>query len=430
MKLSKRSALIAVAGTLVVSLGVGVGLAVGESQTSALKPVYAAAQVEKEDPNRQYRAMPSLQHVSWTDGGGDHRRFIRSFLVSPDGQNPVKSRVEYQDANSVWHPALDARTKKPLMQSADAQNVSVNNVFKNSGGDLVAVELRAHNDSSGRYFYQWTSGDGGKSWKPSRSKLDMNGGAILPGAAGQSFQRVITLPDGNRVVPYYAAHKGVKGSDGKYKQTWSAAHLLVGGKDGSSWKRTATVFKSDSNTYSESSVTRRADKKLLMISRYEVVKNGLTYSKLSYRVTTSAVNSAADLAKAKWTGAKAVVVPGATDKTVVRGVAPVVHTMSGGVLMLVFGRPGNKIAFSYDGGVSWTATHDFYRNIPTNCGTGYKGHPCSDLGSSGYMGVAVTSPTSAYIMGDNCQSGWGCGGKYSYPHGTTDRLWLSLVRLK
>lgn len=426
VKRSRRIAIIASASAMVVALGVGVSF--GDPESSAPRPDYGAVQVEAEDPDRQYRAMPSLQHVSWKDGSGSHTRFVRSFLVSADGENPVKSRAEYQDGGR-WHPALDARTKKPLLESADAQSMSLNNVLTDSRGDLVAVETRARKDSNGRYFYRWTSQDGGRSWKPGRAALDMTGGTILPGAMGQSFQKVLTLKDGTRVLPYYAAHRGIKGSDGKYKQTWSASHLLTAAKDGAAWKRTATVFKSNTNTYNESAVTQRADGKLFMIARYEVVKNGLTYSKLSYRVTTSSVHSAADLAKARWTDAKAVVVPGATDKTVVRGVAPILHTMSDGVLMLVFGRPGNKIAFSYDSGATWTATHDFYRNIPTNCGTGHRGHPCADLGSSGYMGVAVTSPKSVYIMGDNCQSGWGCGGKYSYPHGTTDKLWLSLVKL-
>jgi hypothetical protein len=129
-------------------------------------------------------------------------------------------------------------------------------------------------------------------------------------------------------------------------------------------------------------------------------------------------------------------VPGAADyPNTAQGSAPVLHQMDGGKLMLVFGRPRNKVAFSSNGGASWSTAHSFYDNIPTSgCSSGYRlsdgtYFPCSSLGSSGYMGVAVTSPRTAYVIGDNCHTNWGCAGNYSYPHGTTYRLWYSTIRL-
>ncbi len=120
-----------------------------------------------------------------------------------------------------------------------------------------------------------------------------------------------------------------------------------------------------------------------------------------------------------------------------QGAAPVLHTMDQGVLMLVFGRPRNKITFSYDGGSTWATAHSFYDNIPTSgCALGYQladgsYFPCSSLGSSGYMGVAVTSPRTEYVLGDNCHchTNWGCAGDYQYPHGRDDKLWFSTVVL-
>ncbi len=111
--------------------------------------------------------------------------------------------------------------------------------------------------------------------------------------------------------------------------------------------------------------------------------------------------------------------------------------MDQGVLMLVFGRPRNKITFSYDGGSTWATAHSFYDNIPTSgCALGYQladgsYFPCSSLGSSGYMGVAVTSPRTEYVLGDNCHchTNWGCAGDYQYPHGRDDKLWFSTVVL-
>ncbi|MGH8791143.1 MAG: sialidase family protein [Stackebrandtia sp.] len=430
MSKSRRVAWAAVAGGVIMALAVGSGTSFGESpdadetETSALSPEYGEVTVEPEDPNRQYRAMPSLQYVSWDDGGTARHRLVRSFIISADGVPPVKMRIQYQDDSGVWKEAEDARTGAPLMESEDAQNAAVTNVYTAADGNLEAVEVRGRIDDSGRYFLKWISKDGGVSWAPARVDLDFNGGAILDGSAGLAFQDVLTLPDDTLVMPFYSAHKQVG------DQTLYASHLLAGGTDGAAWQRAATVFQIETVTYNEATVTRREDGRLIMIARYEEDKNGYHYSKLRARVTNEAVNSAADLANATWGEIYPVVVPGSADPDVVLGVAPILHTMEDGVLMLVYGRPRNKITFSYDGGATWITVHSYYDNIPTDCRTGYGGNPCGALGSSGYMGVAVTSPTTAYIMGDNCQSGWGCAADYSYPHGVTDLLWQSSVELK
>ncbi|HZE40872.1 MAG TPA: exo-alpha-sialidase [Stackebrandtia sp.] len=424
MSLTRRTivatlATAALAATTVVAVN-----AMADTQPKAVNAQYGAAKVEAQDPNREFRAMPALQQVSWKNSSGTHKRLIRSVSIRPDGVPPVAERMQYQDGSGKWQDAKDARTGKPLMESSDAQYAMASNVFTDSAGQTVALETQAHKDSKGRYILRWITKDGGVSWTPSRTPLDFNGGSILDSASGQAFQKIVTLPDGSRLLPFYVAHP-VGG--GKYK---FSAHLLVGDADATKLKRAATVFSSNTIDYSESSVARRSDGKLLMITRYETERGGFHYSKLLSRVTTSAVNSAADVAKAKWAAPTAVKVPGAADADVVSGVAPILSNMDSGVLMLVFGRPRNKIAFSTDGGTTWTTAHSFYDNMPTNCKSGYGGNPCSALGSSGYMGVAVTSPTTAVIMGDNCQAGWGCKANYKYPHGTTDLLWTATVTLK
>jgi hypothetical protein len=94
-----------------------------------------------------------------------------------------------------------------------------------------------------------------------------------------------------------------------------------------SWRRTATVFKSDTNTRSESSVARRADGRLIMISRYDVVVDGNRYARLASRVTNTAVDDAAGW---RMRGG------GRGPPWACKGVAPVLHTMDQGVLMLVY----------------------------------------------------------------------------------------------
>lgn len=52
-----------------------------------------------------------------------------------------------------------------------------------------------------------------------------------------------------------------------------------------------------------------------------------------------------------------------------RGVAPKLHLMSNGVLVCGFGRPGNSLAFSRDGGRTWSRQH--YLSPPSWPTTGY-----------------------------------------------------------
>jgi hypothetical protein len=405
----------------------------GQDAAIDLAPSYGAVPVENEDPGYLYRSMPALQYVTWTAGGVTQQRFVRSFQISPD-DGSLKTRVQYHVGGSLtdtanWRHALDAVTGRELLYTTD--HAKMNNTFRSATGQTVTIDEQAGRDAAGRYVMRRLSANGGVSWSSTRATIDMAGGEIDPAASGRVFQRVIRLPgDGSLVVPFYAAHDYVNGS---YK---SASHLLVSHNEGLSWRRAATVFKSDTNTYSESAVARRADGRLIMISRYDVVQGGDRLAKLAYRLTGAAVNDAASLATASWGPWTSVIVPGAADyPATVQGVAPVLHSMDQGVLMLVFGRPRNKITFSYDGGVSWTTAHSFYDNIPTSgCSQGYRladgtYFPCSSLGSSGYLGVAVTSPRTAYIIGDNCHTNWGCAGNYTYPHGRDDKLWFSTVVL-
>lgn len=399
--------------------------------STQLAPKYGAVTGERQDPAYQYRAMPALQYISYIDAAGKTRkRFIRSFLASPDGKTPVLSRIQYQDSNSRWRPAKDAATGRPLMYSSavQANYANVSNTFQTGNGRyVVALDSQVLKEPNGRrYVWRRYSSNGGESWHSGKAYIDMAGASVPAGAYGHIFQRVVHLPDGSLVTPLYVHHTA--GSPNM------AVHLLTSTKDGVAWKRSATVFRSSTANYSESTVTRRSDGRLLVISRYDVVSGRYLRSKLTARVTNKPVNNAADLRAATWGTPYPVKVPGAPDSSGVRGVAPVVHTMDGGVLMLIFGRPSNQITLSRDGGRTWATTHRFYTNAPSGCSGGRSRGDgtyiaCDDLGSSGYMGVAVTSPRTVYVMGDNCQS-WGCDMKgVRYPHGTTDLLWLTTIRL-
>lgn len=427
--MSKRTIVtMGVATLIAVSTVASVRIDASATAIFPLQPRYGAVSVEQQDPTYQYRAMPALQYVGWKDSKGvSHKRFIRSFLISADGQTPVRNRLQYQDSAGRWQQALDAVTRKPLLYSTNVGGgtASLNNVFTMAAGTVVSIDTRANVDSRGRFVYRRTSVDGGASWRSTKAYINMAGEAVLGGAVGQAFQRVVRLPDGSLMMPFYVHHAGRR----------MASYILTSTDGGQSWKRSATVFKSSVYDYNESAVARRADGRLMMISRFDVNSGGKHYSKLIGRFTNGRVDSAAALATASWGKAFYVKVPGATDTDVVRGVAPILNTMDRGVLMLTFGRPRNKITFSYNDGNTWSTARNLYDNIPTKGCT--KGRPvgnniyvpCSDLGSSGYMGVAITSSRTAYIMGDNCQS-WGCDGNYTYPHGRDDKMWLTTVRLE
>jgi hypothetical protein len=404
--------------------------------SASLRPSYGPVSVETAGTTYKYRSMPALQYITWTNSTGTHKRFIRSFQITRD-DGTLNTVIQYHTGGSMtdrthWKEALDTSGRRLLSTTPYAK---VNNTFK-SGNATVTMDEMARKDSAGRFIARRSSSDGGVHWSNSRAPLDMAGGAIHPCARGRAFQRVIRLPDNTLVMPFYAVHKANATRCADITRTWSAAHLLISRDEGKHWRRASTVFKSTTNTYSESTVARRSDHKLIMISRYDVVSGNKQYAKLAYRVTKAPVDNAYGLLHASWGPWTAVKVPGAADyPNTAQGSAPVLHQMDGGKLMLVFGRPRNKVAFSSNGGASWSTAHSFYDNIPTSgCSSGYRlsdgtYFPCSSLGSSGYMGVAVTSPRTAYVIGDNCHTNWGCAGNYSYPHGTTYRLWYSTIRL-
>ncbi|XVS61758.1 hypothetical protein ACQPYE_26095 [Actinosynnema sp. CA-299493] len=411
--------------------------------TAALTPQYSALLEEPEDLNFQYRAMPALHRVTWTEGGQTRQRFIRSYQVSGDNGS-LLTQIQYHvgDGASLvdtanWRQAKVAGSDRELRETTGS--AKVNNVFRETGGATVVLDERVTDLG----FTRRESADGGVTWQSTPATVDMAGGAVVSPNA-RAFQGVIRLPgDGALVMPFYAAHQKVEGTENVYR--W-ASHLLVSEKppagstaqEGAQWKRVATPFKSDRNSYTEATVTRLADGRLFMIARYDYTSGGLRYAKLASRTTDLPVATAADLRGTTWGAWTDVVVPGAADyPNPVQGVGPVLHTMDQGVLMLNFGRPRNKITFSHDGGKTWATSFNAYDNLPTDgCPSEYH-MPCSSFGSSGYMGVAVTSPTSAYVMGDNCHTNWGCDEwegvdgptRYSYPRGTESKLWIRIVTL-
>lgn len=124
------------------------------------------------------------------------------------------------------------------------------------------------------------------------------------------------------------------------------------------------------------------------------------------------------------------------------GVSPRL-TRVGRYLLLTFGRPGNRLSWSVDG-INWSGSdpRGFYSNRPTFTGPcrelpGYI--PCKALGSSGYIGVAVTDPRrgEGYLAFDACHT-WTCepvGSDYripenaSWPAGATDQR-VTLLRFR
>lgn len=397
-------------------------------RAAASGPTYNPVVIEPATSNYQYRAMPSLEYVRWKDSSGRTRaRFIRSFQYTPDdgGKTKVKNRVEYHVGGSLtktsnWRPALGPKGKL-LRTYAAAQGALVRNTFR-SGNGLVSMDEQALTDSRGRFLYRRTSSDGGRSWKWTKAYISLPGATVLPGAKGHAFNGITRLPDRSLVMPFYAYHRKWKG----------AVYLLKSTNEGRSWTRAATVFKSQRNDYNESAVIRLPNQHLLMISRYEVVVGDQHRSKLGARISSNRVSRASDIASAKWGKLFPVRVPGAQGSPAVEGAGPILKKL-GGKVALFFGRPRNKVAYSSNG-TSWSGVHNFYDNMPTSgCTKGLsRGNgtyfPCYSLGSSGYMGVAQTGPRSVYVIGDNCQAGWGCRANYRYRHGRDDRLWMTSLR--
>ncbi|WP_157987425.1 hypothetical protein [Jiangella endophytica] len=141
----------------------------------------------------------------------------------------------------------------------------------------------------------------------------------------------------------------------------------------------------------------------------------------------------------------------------VGGNSPSVELLGNGSLVLASGRPNNQLRFSYDGtGATWDGPYVPWINVPTTGGETapeefvdwYKYdqdsagcclyRPMEHLGSSGTMGVEAVSGNQAFVIGDNCGSGWGCPCPWGagwmcpqraggYPRGTTHGLWKTTV---
>ncbi|SDU61887.1 hypothetical protein [Jiangella alkaliphila] len=138
------------------------------------------------------------------------------------------------------------------------------------------------------------------------------------------------------------------------------------------------------------------------------------------------------------------------------GNSPSVELLGNGALVLASGRTDNQLRLSYDGrGLTWDGPYRPWSNYPTTGGETsgeFAGwyrfdadssgcclyRPMRHLGSSGTMGVEAISGTQAFVIGDNCGSGWGCPCPWGagwmcpqraggYAHGTQHGLWKSVV---
>ncbi|TDC54364.1 hypothetical protein E1212_02680 [Jiangella ureilytica] len=138
------------------------------------------------------------------------------------------------------------------------------------------------------------------------------------------------------------------------------------------------------------------------------------------------------------------------------GNSPSVELLGNGSLVLASGRTDNQLRFSYDGrGTTWDGPYRPWTNYPTTGGetsgefAGWYRYdadasgcclyrPMRHLGSSGTMGVEAISGNQAFVIGDNCGSGWGCPCPWGagwmcpqraggYTRGTTHGLWKTTV---
>lgn len=264
-----------------------------------------------------------------------------------------------------------------------------------------------------------TSTDGGKHWKLSWSKIDMGQGWCPASSQIRNYQGIITLADGTWVMPAYYGHFTAS-STGCSGEPRLAVALLTSNDRGATWTRRTSPYNSGTVSYDEASVVQRADGRLLMVARYEYSTDWANWPNLlgalTFRISKDPVRSSADFETVAWS-APHVTVPGSPlhKNTLTMGVSPLLTKLDGRILM-VYGRPGNRITWSTDtatspGGLTWTTALNTHANPPQGtCTDSNLSHPpCAALGSSGYMGVAVTDAARGwgYIMGDNCHV-WSC----------------------
>jgi hypothetical protein len=367
---------------------------------------------------------PWLMPALTTTKVGVATRLFRTVSETPtdDGKN-IRQTNQYRDlgAPSGWQPITSFGPAGQINPTVEPGKASFTN-FVAQGNTLHTFDTTSGAQQSVFRFQvrHRMSTDGGKTWTTQWSNVDTSGTAVARGGALHFHQGIEVLPDGSWVMPVYTK-RCISGAncDGKVgAQYRMVIGLLVADASsaankavmGSSWTKPTLPFVSPDYHYSEATVIRRSDNRLLMVGRYDpdYPASGMLGS-LVFRLSSKPVHKASDLTGLEWS-APNVTVPGVKQRgPLTMGVSPKLSHV-GNRIMLTFGRPGNTVAWNYDGtAMTWTDVKSLYPNTPTSCGTATNHPPCDALGSSGYMGVAVTDPAGGvgYIIGDRCHV-WSC----------------------
>ena len=376
-------------------------------------------------PDGEIKSMPAVFAAAHAGGQriiqshSDHADAAKDDPATPvhDGRTTV---MQYSDdGGKTFKPAVNAKGQN-VSSTLDGAYMEARNIAQ-TGNTVVAIDTVPIKVAQGVtkgcpagrnciLLRRHTSADGGKTWtRTADGVLPLSD--LTAGSVGQFFQGITVLRDGSWVAPYYAKTTDVADF---------TVSLIKSTDAGATWTKAARVFSGSGSMWTEATVAQRADGKLIMIARRDTENSaGLTTSHMYSRISN-------DTAGTSWSAGKGLAIQGAVG-TPSRGVAPRLTRIGNGVLMLTYGRPGNQLAMSFDGyGNTWSRQSTLYTNSPPAGGSAH-GHPSEDLGSSGYIGVAVLDATTFLLMGDNCQGAWGCDTAKAYPVDRAYKLWTSVV---
>jgi hypothetical protein len=423
---------------------------VSAAQNTAAAPIYEAAGTSYSPSGASATNWWHLPTLATAKVGAATRLFRGAMTSGTDDGNNISFENQYLDLGSGagWQPIKNypVAPGQPAGFEAKGQLANFENFVADGSTLHTFDETTERPDPSGNFRVRHrVSADGGVTWQTSSSTIDPSGTQVAPGGQLILHGGIEVLPSGDWVMPLYTRRcLGNKPCDGKDATSYKMAiGLLASSNKGQSWTKPALPFVSAENHYTESTMVRRADGKLLMVGRYDPDFPASAFlGLLVFRVSDRKVDSAADLVGMTWSAPHSTV-PGVKQVGgLTMGVSPRL-TKVGDRIMLTFGRPGNTVAWSTDGlGTSWTDSHSLNPNRPTACDESavhknvkIADLPCDAMGSSGYMRTAVTDQAAGvgYIVGDRCHV-WSCEipGQVSWPDVTwpnqaesaTQAVWL------
>lgn len=280
-----------------------------------------------------------------------------------------------------------------------------------------------------------TSVDGGRHFDQQRATIWLDRPVTTPRVF--PYQGIVQLTSHEWIMPVYAGGR-----------VWLAASR----DHGKTWRAGTPPYNGGAN-YTEATVARRPDGRLVMVARADIYLNqkDRRYAKagvLVFRISNGPVRNLADLSRVTWTKPQ-VTIPGSPALGGVRtkGASPKL-IRAGRYLVLAYGRPGNHLSFSTDG-LRWSATTASGRygnrpSYPNGCRDSAATIPCDAVGSNGYMGIVATDPDydrvgsfpEGFVAYDSCGP-WSCGatnypvpgGHGPFPLGTGQRITLEHWRL-